>query len=397
MRRELLRPKRPQRLQHPLPDLLFAKSELTWGEGYILLDGRGEERRLGELEDEADPAPQLALFERRRIHAVDEHLATRRNEEQIHVLYERALARARATDDREHLSRLHDERHASQRLDLEGGAPCVDMPDVPELQLHRDLVPLCVLASMTSASSSGVRSFAGARPSSSASLGTTGRTSLFSRRRSALEKNRSGVSSATSSPPFRTRIRSAPVSSSRWWVTCRTVFSDCRAWRYSRTSMRPAESSMEVGSSRTSISGSATRRPARATRCFSPPERVWGSRRSKPSRPTVRIALATLSRISSRGTPRFSRPKATSSSTKGATRPFSGFWKRTPRCLRTSKGSVAGSRPETSTRPDSGLRRPFKRRTRVDLPPPFGPTTPTYSPGRRSRLTSERAGRAEPG
>src|SRR5215208_2938160 len=144
MRRELLRPQRPQRLQHPLPDLLFAKSELTWGKSHVLLYGRGEERRFGELEDEADPASQLALFERRGIHAVEEHLATRRNEEQIHVLYERALARARAADDREHLSRLHDERHAPQRLDLEGGAPCVDMPDVPELQIHRVLVPLCV-------------------------------------------------------------------------------------------------------------------------------------------------------------------------------------------------------------------------------------------------------------
>ena len=42
---------------------------------------------------------------------------------------------------------------------------------------------------MVSASSSGVRVLAGGKPSSSASLGTTGRTSLFSRRRSALEKN----------------------------------------------------------------------------------------------------------------------------------------------------------------------------------------------------------------
>src|SRR5918992_2180385 len=204
MRRELLSPQRPQRLEHPLPDLLFFKAELTWGKGHVLLDGRGEERRFGELEDEADPASQLALLERRRIHAVDEHLATRRNKEEIHVLYERALARASTADDREHLSWLHDERHASQRLDLEGGAPCVDMPDVPELQLHRGLVPLCVLASMAWASSSGVRSFAGGKPSPRASLGTTGRTSLFSRRSSALEKNRSGVSSATSSPPFRT-------------------------------------------------------------------------------------------------------------------------------------------------------------------------------------------------
>src|SRR5918992_2386111 len=280
MRRELLSPQRPQRLEHPLPDLLFSKAELTWGKGHVLLDGRGEERRFGELEDEADPASQLALLERRRIHAVDEYLATRRNKEEIHVLYERALARASTADDREHLSRLHDERDAPQRLDLEGGAPCVDMPDVPELQLHRDLVPLCCRASMASASSSGVRSFAGARPSSSASLGMTGRTSLFSRRRSALENNRPGGSSATSSPPFRTRIRSAPVSSSRWWVTCRTVFSDRRSCRYSRTSLRPAVSSIEVGSSRTSISGSMASRPARATRCFSPPERVWGSRRS---------------------------------------------------------------------------------------------------------------------
>src|ERR671920_2179536 len=203
-----------------------------WGEGHILFDGRGEERRLGELEDEADPAPELAPFERRRVHAIDEHLATRRNEEQIHVLYERALARTRATDDREHLVWLHDERHASQRLHLEGGAPCVDMPDVPELQPHRVLVPLCDLASMASANSSGVRSFAGGKPSPRASLGTTGRTSLLSRRSSALEKNLSGVSSATSFPSFRTRMRSAPVSSSRWCVTCRTVFLDCRSWRY---------------------------------------------------------------------------------------------------------------------------------------------------------------------
>jgi hypothetical protein len=127
-----------QRLAYPLPYLVFIHSEAARGEGHVLLDGRGEERGLGELEDEAHPAAQLAPPERPRIHAVHEDAAARRLEEQVQVLDERALPRARPADYAEHLVRLDRERDAPQRLDLEWGPRRVDVPHVLELDPHRN-------------------------------------------------------------------------------------------------------------------------------------------------------------------------------------------------------------------------------------------------------------------
>src|SRR5215211_361340 len=385
----------PQRLADPFLHLVFAQPLLAGREGHVLLDGRGEERRLGELEDETHPPPQLVLRERPRVHAVDEHLPARRREKKIEVLDERTLPRARPADYPEHLLGLHRERDPPERLDLEGGPRRIDVPHVLELDPHRARASLPIF--MASASSSGVRSFAEPSPRPAASRKVDGRTRWFSSRRTASETRRCGETSATSLPAFSTSTRSASSNSSRWWVTWRTVLVARNPSSLSRISLRPAASSIVVGSSRSRTSGSRARSPARATRCFSPPERVWGSRRSYPSRPTAWIASLTRSRISSRSAPRFSSPNATSSSTNGATSPLSGFWKSIPTLFRTSNGSDAGSSCPTRTEPESALRRPLRRRTRVDLPPPLGPTTPTYSPVCNSKVTSASAALSEPG
>ena len=67
-----------------------------------------------------------------------------------------------------------------------------------------------------------------------------------------------------------------------------------------------------------------------ASRCFSPPERVTVLRCSKPARPTCASASGTAATISGRGRARFSRPNATSSSTRVMTSWLSGSWKTRP-------------------------------------------------------------------
>src|SRR5215216_4170553 len=235
----------PQRLTDPFLHLVFAQLLLARREGYVLLDGRGEERRLGELEDETHPPPQLVLRERPRVHAINEHPPARRREKKIQVLDERALPRARPADYPEHLLGLHRERDSPERLDLEGGSRRVDVPHVLELDPHRTSLPIF----MAPASSSGVRSFAGPSPRPAASRKVVGRTRWFSLRRSASETRRSGETSATSPPAFSTSTRSASSNSSRWWVTWRTVVVPRNASSLSRISLRPAASSIEVGSS----------------------------------------------------------------------------------------------------------------------------------------------------
>ena len=74
-----------------------------------------------------------------------------------------------------------------------------------------------------------------------------------------------------------------------------------------------------------------------ATRCFCPPESMCGALAAYSCMPTARSAASTRSRISCGFTPRFSRPKATSSSTIVATIWLSGFWKIMPTRWRTSQ------------------------------------------------------------
>ena len=82
---------------------------------------------------------------------------------------------------------------------------------------------------------------------------------------------------------------------------------------------------MAVASSNTMISGCMAKTPAMATRCFCPPESMCGALSAYSSMPTVLSAASTRRRISALGTPRFSSPKATSSSTMVATIWLSGF------------------------------------------------------------------------
>ena len=81
------------------------------------------------------------------------------------------------------------------------------------------------------------------------------------------------------------------------------------------TAVAPSGSSCEVGSSRATSSGRRTSTAASCTSCRSPPESVASRRRRRPTMPIAPSVSSTRSCIWERGTPRFSRPKATSRST----------------------------------------------------------------------------------
>ena len=85
------------------------------------------------------------------------------------------------------------------------------------------------------------------------------------------------------------------------------------------TSARPAGSSMAVASSRIMTSGCMASTPATATRCFCPPLSMCGAKEARSVMRTAASAASMRGIISSCGTPRFSRPKATSSRTTLAT------------------------------------------------------------------------------
>ena len=82
---------------------------------------------------------------------------------------------------------------------------------------------------------------------------------------------------------------------------------------------------MAVASSAISTEGSMARMPATATRCFCPPESMWGAESAYLLICTAARADSTRGYISSVGTPMFSSPKATSSLTTVATIWLSGF------------------------------------------------------------------------
>jgi hypothetical protein len=148
--------------------------------------------------------------------------------------------------------------------------------------------------------------------------------------------------------------------------------------------------------------GRGARTPARARRCCSPPESVVERRRSKPAKPTASSASGTRVRIAAGGQPRFSSPKATSSSTRSMTSWLAGSWKTIPTRAATAVASaVVGSRPATRSRPlqrpgNSRGIRPAMARARLLLPDPDGPTTRRHSPGSRRKETSAKAGRGRP-
>ncbi|OPZ77889.1 MAG: hypothetical protein BWY79_00992 [Actinobacteria bacterium ADurb.Bin444] len=91
---------------------------------------------------------------------------------------------------------------------------------------------------------------------------------------------------------------------------------------------------------------------ASATRCFSPPERRCKRRPSKPSSPTSANASLMRGPIASAGTHRFSRPKATSSSTLSVQNCDSGSWNTSPTSVESTYAGVsAATIPATTTFP----------------------------------------------
>ena len=141
------------------------------------------------------------------------------------------------------------------------------------------------------------------------------------------------------------------------------------------TSFRPTGSSIAVGSSRMMHWGCMAMTPAMDTRCFWPPERWSGEYFLYSSIPTALRLSSTRSQISEVGTPMFSGPKPTSSSTTWPIIWLSGFWKTMPAlCLISQRrSSSAVFMPLTQTAPSVGYRSALKCFARVDFPEPLWP------------------------
>ncbi len=140
-----------------------------------------------------------------------------------------------------------------------------------------------------------------------------------------------GVPPRTTVPRSSTHTRSASAASSMKWVIMTTVMPRPLSSLHTRISpLRPRGSSMADASSSTSTFGCMANTPAMATRCFCPPDSANVSCFSNPTSPTSRKASRTRRASSAVSTPRFSGPKATSSSTSEATSWSSGFWNTMP-------------------------------------------------------------------
>jgi hypothetical protein len=119
-------------------------------------------------------------------------------------------------------------------------------------------------------------------------------------------------------PSSMTTTRSKRAASDIEWVTCKTPIPSRRFSSLTVEIRRFAVGAgrSEVGSSSMRNRGRMAREPAIATRCFCPGERSSMRVPAMPSSPSAPSANATRSSISSRGRPRFSGPKATSSATR---------------------------------------------------------------------------------
>ncbi|OLT16946.1 hypothetical protein BJF78_13370 [Pseudonocardia sp. CNS-139] len=156
---------------------------------------------------------------------------------------------------------------------------------------------------------------------------------------------------------------------------------------------------LELGSSSRSTCGPWAPAAAIATCCCCPPERrcrgCWiGSTAASPA-----TVPATRVRMSSRGKPKFSIAKATSSRAVSVKNCRRGCCSTVPvRRPISSSSAVAVGRPSTTTAPVRapsswkwGMS-PFISRRAVDLPEPLAPHRTTNSPGATCRPRSRRLG-----
>ncbi|OUE06488.1 hypothetical protein CMMCAS08_06895 [Clavibacter michiganensis subsp. michiganensis] len=159
-----------------------------------------------------------------------------------------------------------------------------------------------------------------------------------------------------------------------------------------RTSPTPSGSRLAVGSSRRRSPGRIARTPARARRCFWPPESAVVERSRATSSPTASSAARTRIQISSRGTPRFSQPNATSSPTRERITCASGSCSTSPARPRREAGSCPStSRVPRASPSSSPPRTPARACMSVVLPAPDTPSSSTRSPGSMTRSTSRTA------
>ena len=165
----------------------------------------------------------------------------------------------------------------------------------------------------------------------------------------------------------------------------------------------PSASSWLVASSNTRTLGVMASDAAMASRCFCPPESDIGGRSSRPERPTARSARATDALIAAGSIPRFSGPKAASSSTVPANSCASGSSRTSPTVFASSATScVRVSAPWMSTEPFTAPpskwgTTPFRLLQSVDLPLPLGPMTAMSSPGWTRSVTASSAHRSVSG
>ena len=199
-------------------------------------------------------------------------------------------------------------------------------------------------------------------------------------RRPAARRDRPGARSARSWPPARPAARATWPSGSR------------RPRGRALPSVRRGRATRGVGRGhRPAPAAAAGRRTGDAT----------GVVRGRPGRSRPAPG-ARGPRIASRSQPRFSSPKATSSSTRSMTSWVEGSWRTTPTSAAVPIGpSSRTSRSPRCRVPDivagicSGTR-PATVRANVLLPDPDGPTTRSTVPGPTSTETPSSAGRSAP-
>jgi len=187
-------------------------------------------------------------------------------------------------------------------------------------------------------------------------------------------------------------MRSAFCTAEMRWLTSTSV---CRPWRarsLCRICRSVAVSTAESASSKTRIGGSCNSARAIAVRCFCPPLRVMPRSPtfdSKPSGKSWMLSSKSASRAASsmRSSEASVSPKAMLPATVSLNRNTSCCTKPT---LRRSvlTGTSRASRPSMRTRPSDGSSRRGIISTRVDLPAPVRPTTPSISPASSSKRTS---------
>ena len=183
------------------------------------------------------------------------------------------------------------------------------------------------------------------------------------------------------------------MASSQEWVTkihvARVSFKMVSV--SSRISSRSCVSRPENGSSIISTPGRGAIARARATRCCSPPDRIWGYSPAYFASPTRSRADCATRWASSRA--KALSPNAVfSSNVRCGNRAKS--WNISPTPRRSGGIWIPGPATTTSLmrmRPPVGRSSPAVRRRSVVLPHPEGPTRQTISPGAISRLTPRTA------